>query len=87
MKVTVHWRDHVFRYIFFDIFPLGQTMTNRGWVGGGGGWWGGCGVGVVGGSGCGWVCTVKKKELYGTSKKGSADDKKVANMFKVSKKE
>jgi hypothetical protein len=29
----------------------------------------------------------KKKELYGTSKKGSADDKKLANMFKVSKKE
>jgi hypothetical protein len=29
----------------------------------------------------------KKKELYGTSEKCSADDKKLANMFKISKKE
>ncbi len=32
-------------------------------------------------------CTVKKKEPSGTSKKGSVDDKKLVNMFKVSKNE
>jgi len=29
----------------------------------------------------------KKKELYRTFKKGSVDDKKLANVFKVSKNE
>ena len=30
---------------------------------------------------------MKKKELYGTSKRGSVDDTKLANVFKVAKKE